>query len=270
MMYRPGNSYTGCSTAQSNLSSVTCPSVNKTAMTNTTDDFFANAPTDYEVPKGESRYLKFKQPGQYKLRILQRPIFGWEAWTVGEDGKDHPVRFAMDSRPTDVSPYRNGKLSHFWAMPVYNFNTQRVEVLNITQATIQQQIEAYARNTDWGSPLAYNLTITRAGTGLNDTKYSVVASPHSALPEEALAEWEQVQADGFDITELMRDGDPFTTKDGNPQHVAPEAPQAPQTAAPAQPEPVAAPAPETPQVAPQPATPPAPAAAPVNTNQPTA
>lgn len=233
-------------------------------MTNTNEDFFANAPQDYEVPKSESRYLKFKQPGNYKLRILQRPIFGWEAWTTGEDGKDKPVRFAMDAKPTDTSPYRNGQLNHFWAMPVFNFNTGRVEVLNITQKSIQEAIEHYARNEDWGSPLNYNLTINRVGTGLSDTKYTVTASPHNPLPADAQQAWEQAQADGFDITELMRDGDPFAPAGGNPTHQPQNAPVA---APAAQPAPVAAPTPETPQEAPQPATAPAPAAPQVDANQ---
>jgi len=240
---------------------------NKRLMTPNNDDFFGNAPENYEVPKSESRYLKFKQPGQYKLRILQKPIFGWEAWTTDENGKDKPVRFALDAKPTDTSPFRRGEVNHFWAMPVWNHNTGRVEVLNLTQKTIQEAIEHYARNEDWGSPLGYNLTITRTGTGLSDTKYTVTASPHTPQAPEVQQAWEQTQADGFDITALMRDDDPFAPKNGNPQHVAPEAPQAPQTAAPAQPEPVAAPASETPQEPAQPATTPAPTAAPVDTNQ---
>lgn len=227
-------------------------------MTIKNDDFFGNAPENYEVPKSESRYLKFKQPGNYKLRILQKPIFGWEAWTVDESGKDKPVRFAMNQKPADTSPYKRGEINHFWAMPVWNYNTGRVEVLSVTQKSIQEAIEHYARNEDWGSPLGYNLTITRTGTGLADTKYTVTASPHTPLAADIQAAWDQTLADGFNINALMTGDDPFAPSTGNPQHVASEAPQAPQTAPVAQPTPVAAPAPVTHQNASQPATEPAP------------
>ena len=61
----------------------------------TSNDFFANAPANYEVPKSEGKYMKFKTPGKYKIRILEKPIFGFEGWKV-VDGKDIPMRFKMD------------------------------------------------------------------------------------------------------------------------------------------------------------------------------
>jgi len=187
-------------------------------MTQATDDFFGNAPSDYEVPKSDGQYMNFKNPGKYKFRILQKPIFGYEGWKVVE-GKNKPYRFTMSDKPTDTSSFKDGKLNHFWAMPVFNFNSGHVEVLSIPQKSIQEAIEAYARDADWGSPLGYNLTVTREGSGM-DTKYTTLNSPHSELPDEGKAAWEKTQAAGFDITELYRGGNPFepTSK--------PEAPQA--------------------------------------------
>jgi|GEM_PF-3562791 len=183
--------------------------------------------------------MKFKTPGKYKFRILEKPIFGFEGWKV-VDGKDIPMRFKMDEKPADVSAFKNGQLNHFWAMPVWNFNTGHVEILSFTQKGIQADIEGYARNEDWGSPLTYNLTVTREGTGRDDTKYSTVASPHNELPDEAKAAWAEVQANGFNIAELFVDGDPF-----KPSTPAP-APQAPQAVPAAQPAPAAPSAPSAP------------------------
>lgn len=187
-------------------------------MTTTTDDFFANAPDDYEVPKSDSQYMNFKAPGRYKFRILAQPIFGWEGWKVIEN-KNTPFRFRMNEKPADTSSFKEGKVIHFWAMPVYNFNTNRVEVLSITQKGIQAAIEAYARDVEWGSPLRYNLTVTREGTGRDDTKYTTLNSPHSPLAEEAKAAWEKTLAAGFNINELFKDGDPFAPT--TPAAVAP-------------------------------------------------
>lgn len=176
-------------------------------MTQATEDFFGNAPTGYEVPKSDSQYMNFKTPGKYKFRILQKPIFGYEGWKV-IDGKNKPFRFRMNEKPSDVSEFKEGKLNHFWAMPVFNFNTGHVEVLSIPQKSIQEAIEAYARDTDWGSPLGYNLTVTREGAGM-DTKYTTLNSPHSELPDEVKAAWAKTQAEGFNINELFTDGNPF-------------------------------------------------------------
>ena len=58
-------------------------------------------PENYEVPKGESKYMKFEQ-GDNKFRILAKPIFGWEAWTkpTEEHKNGLPVRFELNERPT--------------------------------------------------------------------------------------------------------------------------------------------------------------------------
>lgn len=205
---------------------------------NTPDDFFGNAPANYEVPKSESRYMNFKTPGRYTFRILQAPIFGYLGWKV-VDGKNTPSRFKMDQRPTDLSAFKDGRLNHFWAMPVWNFNTNEVEVLELTQKTVQEAIETYARS-EWGSPLKYNLTVTREGTGRDDTKYSTINGPQSDLPIEAQQAWAKVQAEGFNIAELYNDGDPF--KPATPAASAPTpAPAAPQ---PVEPAPAATPAPQ--------------------------
>lgn len=177
------------------------------------DDFFANAPENYEVPKGESRYMRF-EVGDNKFRILQKPVFGWEGWQHDSEGKDKPVRFRMDNKPADTTPFRDGRINHFWAMPVWNFKTKSIEVLQITQKTVQQSIENFARSEDWGSPLGYSITVTKEGTTRDNTKYHVAPSPHQPLPEEVAKEFEQLKADGFDMTRLFDGGDPFTGGDG--------------------------------------------------------
>ncbi len=199
------------------------------------DDFFSNAPENYEVPKSEARYMKFKGVGAHKFRILEKPVFGFEGWKIIE-GKDKPVYFKMTERPEDTSAFKHGELNHFWAMPVWNFKTARVEVLSFTTKSVQQSIEGYARNEEWGSPLNYNLTVNREGTTKEDTKYSTIASPHSPLTAEIIEAWNAVKAEGFNINELYNGGDPFKPSASTAQQAAP-APVAPapevQPAAPA-------------------------------------
>jgi len=161
-------------------------------------------PEDYEVPVGESNYMKWIE-GDNKFRILQKPIFGWEGW------KDKvPHRFPMDEMPTDLVQYKDSQVNHFWAMPVWNFTTERVEVLEITQKGIQGAIAGYANNEDWGSPLAYNITVNRKGTTMSDTEYSVTPSPKTDVPLEARAAFDEMT--DFEITRLFNGGDPFSSE----------------------------------------------------------
>lgn len=175
-------------------------------------------PEGHEVPRGESKYMKFEQ-GNNKFRFLDKPIFGWEAWIV-EDGKDKPVRFRFDEKPVDLREFKRQEVKYFWAMPVWNFQTQAVEVLELTQKTIIKPIEALARNEDWGSPLHYNITVNKEGTTKEDTSYIVNPSPHSEAPVEARDQFKQLQAEGFDISRLYDGGDPFAPADT--PDVAPE------------------------------------------------
>jgi hypothetical protein len=172
------------------------------------DDFFGNAPKNYEVPKSDSRFMSFKAVGTHKFRILERPIFGWEGWKT-IDGKKVVLRFKMQDRPVDVSDFNDKKVTHFWAMPVWNYNNQRVEVLTIDKASIQETIETYARDEEWGSPLGYNISVTREGTTRENTKYTTIMTPPSLVKPEILLAWDETRNGGFDINELYRDGNPF-------------------------------------------------------------
>ncbi len=177
------------------------------------DNFFGNAGDNYEVPKSQGKYVKFEQ-GDNKFRILEKPIFGWEAWTTpdSENPNGKPVRFKFNEKPTDLRNFKGQNVKHFWAMPVWNFKLESVQVLEITQKTIQQAIESLARNEDWGSPLEYNITINQQGKDL-ETKYIVNPSPHTELKEEAVEAWKGVKEAGFNINNLFDGEDPFVEND---------------------------------------------------------
>ena len=164
-------------------------------------------PSDYAVPPSENKYVKYVQ-GDNKFRIMDKPIFGWEAWKV-EEGKDKPVRFEMDNKPIDLREFKEQKISHFWAMPVWNFQTKGIQVLQITQKGIQEALESLARNEDWGSPLTYNITINKKGEKLK-TEYQVHPSPHTEAPLDAQEAYAEAVKNGFDITRLFTNDDPFT------------------------------------------------------------
>lgn len=161
-------------------------------MTNT--DFL---PQDYETPV-MNNYMKF-QKGENRFRILSKPIVGWLDW---EDKK--PIRFKMDHKPdAPIDPSK--PIKHFWAMVVFNYATDSVQVLEITQKTIHKAITDLSKDKDWGSPLEYDLKVMKTGEGM-DTEYSVVPVPAKPI---GLAIQEAYENKPVNLNALYEGKDPF-------------------------------------------------------------
>jgi len=167
-----------------------------------------NLPDDYDVPTSNGGYMKFTK-GENIFRILDEPILGWEGWVETPDGKE-PKRFRMDEKPEDTSDFRDG-LQHFWAMPVWNYDQEEVQVLQLTQSTIQQAIKAYYADEDWGDPTEYDINVNREGDGL-ETSYQVTPKPHSELSDAVKTAWEETN---INLDALYTGDDPFAGVSGD-------------------------------------------------------
>lgn len=136
---------------------------------------FSFLPENYEAPAGSSSYMKL-QDGENKFRILSKPIIGWLDW------KDKvPYRFRMNAKPE--RPLGNNPIKHFWAFLVWNYSSKSIQILEITQATIQKAIQDLSKDEEWGAPFFYDLKINRKGKDL-ETEYSVTPSPKKDLSDE--------------------------------------------------------------------------------------
>lgn len=160
-------------------------------------------PTDYEVPASTGNYMKFDK-GENTFRVLSSAIIGWQGWIV-KDGKPAPARFHNDEKPTNLTAFKDGKVSHFWAFTVWNYKTKRIQILEVTQKTIQASMKAFVDNAKWGDPKGYDITISKSGDGL-ETEYSVMPNPHTKLD----AEIEQFVKDTpVNLEALFEGADPF-------------------------------------------------------------
>lgn len=131
-------------------------------------------PKNYQAPKSSTMYMKL-QDGENKIRILTAPILGWEDWTLDKK----PVRYRFDDKPLkSIDPKKPVK--HFWGMVVWNYMEEQIQVLQLTQATIRNSIEALCNDKDWGAPYFYDIKIIKKGEGV-DTEYMVNPLPHKAL-----------------------------------------------------------------------------------------
>ncbi len=135
-------------------------------------------PQNYEAPKMSNFYMKF-QDGENKFRILTAPVLGWEDWN---DKK--PVRYQFNQKPIkSIDPKKPVK--HFWAMVVWNYNEEQIQILHLTQASIRKTIETLCKKEGWGAPYFYDIEITKTGKDM-DTEYQVVPVPHKKVSNQVI------------------------------------------------------------------------------------
>lgn len=131
-----------------------------------------DAKTAVEENKPKSKFMKL-QEGENKFRILTSPIVGWEDWDTDAEGKKFPIRYRQDEKPADEMVKSKDGLKSFWAMVVWNYADSAINILQITQVSVQKAILALHQDIDWGDPTSYDLKVTKSGKGL-DTEYAVL------------------------------------------------------------------------------------------------
>lgn len=153
-------------------------------------------PDNYSAPQAGSNYMKFVD-GKNKFRILSSAIVGWLDW----DNKK-PVR--TKTQP-DYSFDPDKPAKHFWAFVVWDYQTEKINILEVTQASIRNGILALVNDEVWGDPKGYDLIVTKEGKDL-ETKYTVMPVPHKPISHEIQTAYDLMQ---IDLNELYRNGDPF-------------------------------------------------------------
>jgi len=162
-----------------------------------TNDFL---PTDYVAPQGNSNYFKFEK-GENRFRILSKPIIGWLDWN-----DKTPLRFRMDAKPSQpINP--NKPIKHFWAFIVHNAKTNSIQILEITQSSIQGAIQQLSKDADWGAPYGYDIKVVKTGDGM-ETQYAVNPVPHKPVSQEVK---DLLAAKPIDLEKLYDGTDPFVT-----------------------------------------------------------
>lgn len=174
---------------------------------------------NYEIPQAPSNYMKF-QKGMNKFRILSPAVTGWEYWNK----ENKPVRSKKrwETIPADIK-LENGvptAIKHFWAFVVWNYQEQLIQILQITQSTIQGSIKTGV-DLRQGNATNNDIGVERKGDGF-DTEYTVqFADPSPVAPEIE----EAYKAKKIDLEALFDGGDPFTsdtpTKRGSEPNLAP-------------------------------------------------
>lgn len=159
---------------------------------------------EYKIPT-TSNYMKF-QNGANRFRFLAKPIIGWQ-WWVQNGAKKKPVRAKMNDKAALSIPEGTGTndRKHFWAMVVWNYQDQKVQVLEITQKGIMKSILALSSDPDWGHPFNYDIVVTKEGEG-KESEYQTNPKPKTELNKDIK---DQFESKKIDLNVLYEGGDPF-------------------------------------------------------------
>lgn len=161
------------------------------------DNFFPTE--DYKIPT-TSNYMKF-QEGENSFRVLSSAIIGYEYF----NSENKPVRSRepFDEMPLDIK--KDGRINHFWAFVVWNYEEKRIQILELTQKGIMKTMQSYIKNPKWGNPREYDFIVTRTGSGL-DTEYTVSVNPKSELSGNISESYKNAK---IDLNALFTGKDPF-------------------------------------------------------------
>ena len=180
----------------------------------------------------QSRYLnvsKIDPNKPLRIAILQEPAFTFfEIWgeSVTNSEEVKPFRFSKKPTETEVltlmgGGYRVREVNPEWAkvpgqletpnrvyaFTVWNFETKQVEVMSVKQKSILDGLKSLSTTEEYADMLAWDLQITRA----SQTQYAVTPLPRKKATESQVeTALSDAEADGFDITRMLDNGDPFT------------------------------------------------------------
>lgn len=166
-------------------------------------------PENYTVPEAPSGYMKLKL-GRNKFRILSSAIVGWVYWN--KDGKPVRLKEQPDLIPQDIRVDKDGfpeTIKHFWAFIVWNYNENSIQILELTQATIQRGLKIKIDNRE-GKATENDFIITREGEGLK-TEYDIDVAEATPIPAEAEIAFNDKK---INLNALFTNEDPF--KSSNP------------------------------------------------------
>jgi hypothetical protein len=154
-----------------------------------------------KIPKAESSYFKL-QDGDNRVHILAKPTVGYSA-KVG--GKFVHKKSDDDFNGLDVEQPKFGTpVKYFWAMPVWNCEDKRVQILEITQKQIMYGLEQLDENPKWGGITRHNTNIMR-GESNGRVQYATVAEPNDLTDDDK----SKIKAVKVDMSRLFNGENPI-------------------------------------------------------------
>ena len=166
---------------------------------------------------------KVKADGQVRFAILaNEPLCYFEVWGEDETGKGKPFRFAAEASADDIEQEMGANYRRRLkddgteepqkfaiAMPIYNFDIKRIQVLSMTQKGLQKELDEISQVEEYGDMTEWDFIMTKAAT-VSPDMYGLRPVPRKKDTQAAVdAAWDEAVKNGFDITRLLTGGHPF-------------------------------------------------------------
>lgn len=165
---------------------------------------------------------KLPDGGSARFALLSdQPLEFYEAWGTA-NGASKPFRFDFEPTYEDVVAEmgefepREGRggpgtadVKFSIAVPVYNYESGKVQVLQIPQKSVIKELDQISQMEDYENLLEWDFTVSKKGSGLL-TEYTLRPVPRKKGSQEHIdAAWLEAKAEGFDISRLLTGGNPF-------------------------------------------------------------
>ena len=166
---------------------------------------------------------KVKADGQVRFAILaNEPLCYFEVWGEDETGKGKPFRFAEEATADEIEQEMGANYTRrckddgteepqkfALAMPIYNFDVKRIQVLSMTQKGLQKELDEISQVEEYGDMTEWDFIMTKAAT-VSPDMYGLRPVPRKKDSQAAIdAAWNEAVTNGFDITRLLTGGHPF-------------------------------------------------------------
>jgi len=155
--------------------------------------------------------------------LSDQPLEFFECWGEAEDGSVKPFRFAEDPSDADIKEEMGDAYSRRLnregtapegvkfaiAAPVYNFDTEGVQIMQLSQKSIIRELDGISQMEDYANLLEHDFVLGKEGNGLN-TEYSLRPVPRKKGSDKAIDDaWTEAKDGGFEIGRLLTGENPF-------------------------------------------------------------
>ena len=162
-----------------------------------TENFINFFDRGHEIPEKRNQFMRFES-GKNRVRFIGNPVSGFVFFgkVEREDGTEttRPYRrresegeFSLEEMINrNARMKKDGEIEgqkYFVMGLVYNYQKEKIQVLEVTQKSILKALKSYVDSEEYGHPSGYDLTIEKSGEGLN-TEYTVIVSPPKPLSSE--------------------------------------------------------------------------------------
>ena len=166
---------------------------------------------------------KIQSGGNVRFALLDdQPLEFFECWGESSEGIK-PFRFAEDPSPEDIEEEmgadfkrrlnREGtapeKVKFAIAVPVYNYDTSSVQILQLTQKSLINELDSISQMEDYADLVAWDFVLGKDGVGL-ETRYSLRTAPRKKGAQDDIeTAWTEVRDSGFDVSRMLTGDNPY-------------------------------------------------------------